>query len=151
MIDHTAAGTSYLEGAVCYYTQRIYFSDTDAGGIVYHSRYLDITEHARTEMLRLLGIEQGAAMRDHRVGYVVKSISIDYERPGLLDDLLTVRTVVTRCDRFSLVLDQRIMRGQQQLARQQTKVGHVDIGSGKPVLIPGQTRELFGQLTGGTD
>lgn len=94
---------------------RVYFSDTDAGGIVYHGRYIDFAEHARTEMFRKAceiaaskedaEASDGVSQREllaHDTAFVVKSISIDYQRPGLLDDLLEVVTEIEDCKRFSM-------------------------------------------------
>ena len=74
------------------YPVRVYFSDTDAGGIVYHARYLDFAEHARTELLRTIASEEAIQNRllSDRIGFVVKALSIEYHLPAYLDDLLEV-------------------------------------------------------------
>ena len=80
------------------YPIRVYYSDTDCGGIVYHARYLDFAEHARTEMLRDIGAKHGlegsqsSLTATLNLAFVVKSINVDYEKPAHLDDLLEVRT-----------------------------------------------------------
>ncbi len=100
---------------------RVYYSDTDAEGIVYHARYLDFAEHARTEMLRTVGIQQSASQKAGTI-LVVSSITIDFKRPGYLDDLLTVETEVETAKVFSLVLKQTIRRGDEVLALLSVKV-----------------------------
>ncbi len=142
-MDNTTIPQCSIRGHICYYTQRVYFSDTDAGGIVYHSTYLDITEHARTELLRLLGQELGTELREERVGFVVKSISLDYHRPALLDDLLVVETIIKKCERFSLLLEQRVKRSDTLLVTQITKVGYMRHDTLKPLPIPEALRASF--------
>ena len=91
---------------------RVYFSDTDAEGIVYHTRYLDFAEHGRTEMLReaLPELKQ-RDLQDSGVIFVVKSINIDYRTPGFLDDLLDVVTTVEIAGHFSALFHQEVRRG----------------------------------------
>jgi acyl-CoA thioester hydrolase len=73
---------------------RVYYEDTDAGGIVYHANYLNFAERARTEMLRLCGGEQDEMRREDGLGFTVRRCEIDYRAPARLDDLLEVRTVL---------------------------------------------------------
>ncbi len=143
MMEHTGIGIARISDNICYYSQRVYYSDTDAGGIVYHSRYLDFTEHARTELLRTLGIDQSEALKEASQAFVVRSLSIDYAIPAILDDLLTIESQVLKCGRFSMLIEQRITRGDTTLAVQETKVGHVDLKTGRPLPVPERVRELF--------
>lgn len=73
---------------------RVYYEDTDAGGIVYHANYLNFAERARTEMLRLVGAEQDEMRREAGLGFTVRHCQIDFKAPARLDDLLEVRTVL---------------------------------------------------------
>ena len=103
------------------YSQRVYFSDTDAQGIVYHARYLDFAEHGRTEMARQLGtsgLEGGLA-------FVVRSMTIGFEKPAYLDDMLVVETGVAEFGRVSMVFDQVIRR----VCRMSVKVACIDIAT----------------------
>lgn len=114
---------------------RVYYSDTDAGGIVYHARYLDFAEHARTEMFRELSkgrTGQGELMTARRIGFVVKSISVEYHVPAVLDDLLEILTTVERAKRFSLVFLQRVMRGEEELATLHVRVASMNLDSRRP-------------------
>lgn len=113
---------------------RVYYSDTDAEGIVYHARYLDFAEHARTEMLRQVGIQQSASQKAGTM-LVVSSITIDFKRPGHLDDLLTVETEVENAKVFSLVLKQTIKRGDEVLALLSVKVASVSVGTNHPTPL----------------
>jgi acyl-CoA thioester hydrolase len=101
------------------YNQRVYYSDTDAGGIMYHSRYLDFAEHARTEFVRDVATkydQQTALLKASEVGFVVKTIHIDYHTPSFLDDMLIVKSSVTQLKRFSITLKQSIFRGEEEVA-----------------------------------
>ena len=107
------------------YSQRVYFSDTDAQGIVYHARYLDFAEHGRTEMARQLGtssLEGGLA-------FVVRSMTIGFEKPAYLDDMLVVETGVAEFGRVSMVFDQVIRRGEEVVCRMSVKVACIDIAT----------------------
>ena len=107
------------------YSQRVYFSDTDAQGIVYHARYLDFAEHGRTEMARQLGtsgLEGGLA-------FVVRSMTIGFEKPAYLDDMLVVETGVAEFGSVSMVFDQVIRRGEEVVCRMSVKVACIDIAT----------------------
>ena len=115
---------------------RVYFSDTDAGGIVYHARYLDFAEHARTEALRSVFSSSQSELLSSDIAFVVKSINISYEKPGYLDDLLTVETVLKEAKRFSAIFIQEIKRGEDLLAVLEVKVAALSISKKRPVIIP---------------
>lgn len=115
---------------------RVYFSDTDAGGIVYHARYLDFAEHARTEALRSVFSLCQSELLSSDVAFVVKSINISYEKPGYLDDLLTVETSLKEAKRFSAIFIQEIKRGEDLLATLEVKVAALSISKKRPVIIP---------------
>lgn len=127
-----------------FYNARVYFSDTDAGGIVYHARYLDFAEHARTEMLReiLPDIDQ-ADLKDDGVIFVVKSISIDYRKPALLDDLLVVRTTLEKAERFSAVFKQEVLRQDEIIASLSVRVASVSAERKRIVPIPQKVLEAL--------
>ena len=94
--DVLAPGSGQRDGATHRFRVRVYYEDTDAGGIVYHANYLNFAERARTEILRLCGTEQDAMRRDDGVGFTVRRCEIDYRAPARLDDVLEVRTIL--CD-----------------------------------------------------
>jgi acyl-CoA thioester hydrolase len=124
---------------------RVYYEDTDAGGIVYHSNYLNFAERARTEMVRELGISQRAMLEDGEgTAFAVRSANMDFRRPAKLDDLLSVETEVTSIGGASIELDQRIIRAEDgtELVRMGVRLGYITL-SGKPARIPAPVRELF--------
>jgi acyl-CoA thioester hydrolase len=96
MTEHNAIapGSGHRVGVTHRFQVRVYYEDTDAGGIVYHANYLNFAERARTEMLRQCGVEQGAMRRDEGLGFTVRRCEIDCCAPARLDDVLEVRTVL---------------------------------------------------------
>lgn len=95
---------------------RVYYEDTDAGGVVYYANYLKYAERGRTEMLRDVAIEQAALAESHGVYFVVKSANMQLHKPARLDDLLTVKTDVKNVKGASLAIQQHIMRQADILA-----------------------------------
>ncbi len=124
------------------FTLRVYYSHTDCGGIVYHARYLDFVEHARTELLRDIGIatnQKGShreLMEQEKMALVVKSATIDYQRPAFLDDLLTVETEIAESKRFSIVFRQTVKRDGETLCVVLVKVAAIDTTTMRPKLMP---------------
>jgi len=90
---------------------RVYSEDTDAGGVVYYANYLRFLERARSEWLRVIGIDQGALLRDERLQFVVVEANIRYHRPALFDDALVVSVQVEELRGASVVFAQEIRRG----------------------------------------
>ena len=119
---------------------RVYFSDTDAGGVVYHSRYLDMAEHGRSELFHALGGRQSDTMKERKLGFLVRSLTVDYNRPAYLDDLLTVETKILRCETFKLQFDQKIMREGVCLASLKVKAGCISFADGRPHPMPEEWR-----------
>ncbi len=126
-----------------YFPKRVYYSDTDAGGVVYHSRYLDMAEHGRSELIRLLGGDQAALLNESGLAFVVRSLTAGYNRPAFLEDLLTVRTRVSKCENFMMIFDQKIYREEELLAELEVKVGCVSLTEGRPRPIPGEWKSLI--------
>ena len=89
---------------------RIYYEDTDAGGVVYYANYLKFLERCRTEYLRSFGYEQANLLRDAGVAFVVRSVNLDYLKPARLDDLLTVSVAVEKTSRSQIFFCQHIRR-----------------------------------------
>ena len=122
---------------------RVYYEDTDAGGVVYHARYLHFYERARTEFLRSLGFSQQALLDEHQLAFVVKSMSIDYKVPAKLDDLLTVMTQVTEIKGATILFTQLLKRAEIVLSTATVKVACVDLGKMKPVALPKEVKAAF--------
>jgi acyl-CoA thioester hydrolase len=87
---------------------RVYYEDTDAGGVVYHARYLGFLERARTEWLRTLGANHRQLLAEHNLLFTVRRLSIEYYAPAKLDDLLEISTEITACGAATLDMRQII-------------------------------------------
>ena len=125
---------------------RVYYEDTDAGGIVYHSNYLNFAERARTELVREMGISQRAMLEEGGgTAFAVRAASLDFLKPAKLDDLLRVETEVTAVGGASVELRQIIKREPDatELVRIGVRLGYITL-SGKPARIPAGVRDLFG-------
>jgi len=119
---------------------RVYYEDTDSGGIVYYANYLRYAERARTELLRTLGVESSALMNDDGVALAVRRCLIDYLKPALLDDALVVETEILKVGGASLEARQTVLRGNEQLVSMDIKLGCLDLNSGRPRAMPGSVR-----------
>lgn len=105
-----------LDGPEHRYPLRVYYEDTDVSGVAYHANYLRWMERARTEMLRVAGIDHAASVAAGEGGYAVASVAIRYARPARLDDALVVATRLTGVRAASLLIQQRVIRGRVVLA-----------------------------------
>lgn len=127
------------------WTIRVYYEDTDAGGIVFYANYLKFFERARTEWLRAAGISQQILSQKHHTMFVVKSTAVDYHAPAQLDDELKLTVVVQRLGRASVQFEQEAWRvrgtDRELLASGQIKVGCVDTISFRPCAIPAEVLE----------
>lgn len=122
---------------------RVYYEDTDAGGVVYHARYLHFFERARTEYLRELNFTQQTLLQEQQLAFVVKSLAIDYCVAAKLDDFLTVETDVTAIKGATILFEQRLMRETVMLSKATVKVACVDLGKMKPVALPKEVKAAF--------
>ena len=120
---------------------RVYWEDTDAGGVVYYANYLRFFERARTEWLRTLGVAQQRLREDDGVIFIVSESTVRYLRPARLDDRLDVTVAVRECGRASLSLAQQAWRGDERLAEGEIRIGCVDTDSFKPRRIPTELLE----------
>jgi len=118
------------------WTIRVYYEDTDAGGIVFYANYLKFFERARTEWLRALGIGQHALLAQHGAMFVVSHASIDYHAPAKLDDIITLTLSIEKLGRASVRFVQRASNGATLLASARVKVGCVERASLKPRSLP---------------
>lgn len=106
-------------------TVRVYFEDTDAQGVVYHANYLRFFERARTDFLRALGFEQRGMLEAQRLAIVISSVQMRFARPAKLDDLLAIRTRVTKMGRASFTFDQSAWRDGQLVCQAELRVACV--------------------------
>lgn len=122
---------------------QVYYEDTDAGGVVYHSQYLNFMERARTEFLRSLGLMQTVLREDLGVLFVVRDIQIRFKKPAKFDDALNVNTKLAEIGRSLLKFEQNIYRGDEHLIAAQVDVVCIGADSFKPVSIPETMTRLF--------
>ena len=120
---------------------RVYYEDTDGGGVVYHANYLKFMERARTEWLRYLGFEQNALRIDPGVLFVVREVRLKYKKPACFNDTLNVVTELLSSGRSLLEFKQTILRGEEVLTDATVEVVCVDAERFKPVTIPPSIRE----------
>jgi tol-pal system-associated acyl-CoA thioesterase len=115
---------------------RVYYQDTDAGGVVYHAQYLSFMERARSELLNHAGIDLARFTAESRVLFLVFRITIQYHQPARLNDQLTVSAEVVKMGRASLVFRQRVERGAELLTEADVTLALVDRDSMKPARMP---------------
>ena len=120
---------------------RVYWEDTDAGGIVFYANYLKFFERARTEWLRALGIGQHALREETGGMFVVSETAVKYHRPAKLDDQLRVTATLAEGGRASLVIAQQAWLGETLLCEGTIRIGWVDATSMKPARIPSSVLE----------
>jgi len=123
---------------------QVYWEDTDAGGVVYHSQYLNFMERARTEFLRSLGLVQTTLRDDLGILFVVRDIQIRFKKPAKFDDELNVNTQLLKVGRSLLEFEQNIYRGDEHLIAAKVDVVCIGADSFRPVSIPDK---MLGLLT----
>ena len=115
---------------------RVYYEDTDSGGVVYHSNYLNFMERARTEWLRSLGFEQDKLIADHQCIFAVHSMQLNFRRPAKFNDLLLVRCNIINASGASFEFEQKIVRDDELLCDGKVKVACLDANRFRPKPIP---------------
>ena len=105
---------------------RIYWEDTDAGGVVYHARYVAFMERARTEWMRALGFGQERMRSEHGMVFAVRSMEMDFLKPARLDDALQVTATLVQCRRASMVFAQQVLRDGQLLLDAKVRIAALD-------------------------
>jgi acyl-CoA thioester hydrolase len=123
------------------YPQRVYYEDTDAGGVVYHARYIHFLERARTEWLRYLGFNNGELTRKHKMLWVVSEMTINYVKPARVDDALEVTVAVENMGRVRCSFHQEIRRGEEVLIKARVSVACVTAEGFKPIEIPADVKK----------
>lgn len=115
---------------------RIYYEDTDAGGIVYYANYLKYAERARTEYLRHLGIKQEDMLKEQGIGFVVRDCHITYNTPAKLDDELNITCKVTELRKVALKMEQKLYRDDTILAEIEITLAFLSLSTMRPTKIP---------------
>jgi acyl-CoA thioester hydrolase len=130
------------------WTVRVYYEDTDTGGIVYYANYLKFFERARTEWLRAAGLEQQRLLDEFGLQFVVAHIECDYRLPARLDDLIEIDLRIARAARVSIVFEQAARRADAILATAKVKVACVDSRRLVPMAMPTTVLNAFRTLPG---
>jgi acyl-CoA thioester hydrolase len=119
---------------------RIYWEDTDAGGVVYYANYLKFLERCRTDWLRALGVDQNRLRAERQLQFAVVSITVDFLRPAILNDEILVTAELERLSGATIVFKQTILRGDEKLIDAGVRAACLDSGTLKPRPIP---KDLF--------
>ena len=124
---------------------RVYYEDTDAGGVVYYANYLKFAERARTEMLREMGVNQSELSDKKGVFFVVRHVEADLQKSAKLDDMLEIETTVSRISSASLLMEQHIKNIEGQVAVVKVKIACVKTSKNKfaPTKIPEEIKKKF--------
>jgi len=131
-----------LDGAVHRFPIRVYYEDTDAAGIVYYANYLKFIERARTEMMRLYGVEHEKSRQVGGLAFIVRRAEIEYFAPARLDDELTVETRLKEIGGATILLAQDVWRGDTLLVRASVLVATIG-AHGRPVRLPAALRNAL--------
>jgi acyl-CoA thioester hydrolase len=123
---------------------RVYYEDTDAGGVVYYANYLRFMERARSEWLRAMGFEQSMLSAEYRVLFVVRAVNIDYLKPSRFDDSLQVTVEVVNVGGSRIRFLQRVLRGDEEIVRADVDVVCVNTDTFRPARVPLEMRTTIG-------
>ena len=122
---------------------RVYFEDTDSGGVVYHANYLKFMERARTEWLRNFGLNQTKLKQEDKIMFVVRKIDIQYKIPARFNDELIIQTNCIKATNYSLMLKQNILRDKQIITEGKVEIVCISADFFKPVRIPKIVKQLM--------
>lgn len=141
-----AAGV--LQNGIFAYPVRVYYEDTDAGGIVYYANYLKFAERARSEFLRALGINQQKILAEQQAGFVVRSCHIEYLQSAVLDDALVITCKIAEMGSASAIIKQEIWCNDVVLAQIEVKLIFVSLDTHRPTRIVPEIKEKFSLVNG---
>ncbi len=122
--------------SVFHWPIRVYYEDTDAGGVVFYANYLKFFERARTEMLRDMGFEQDQLIAEQNVIFVVRSVQVDYLMPARFNESLNITAEITSAKKVSLSFEQLITRNGELLCKGTIKIACLDAATMRPKAIP---------------
>jgi len=132
-----------MERIIFEWNARVYFEDTDSGGVVYHANYLKFMERARTEWLRSLGLNQIKLKQEDKVMFIVRKIDIQYKIPARFNDELLIQTDCVKTTDYSIILKQNILRDQQIITEGKVEIVCINADLFKPVRIPKIAKQLM--------
>ncbi len=121
---------------------KVYYEDTDSGGVVYYANYLKFLERARTELISSIGLSNKKLLKDYGLLIIVKSCKIDYKKPLLLEDIIVVKSKLKSMGKCSFVLEQTIKKDNNLISESEVVLVTVN-RSGKPIKIPKILKEKF--------
>jgi len=125
-----------------FHNLKVYYEDTDAGGVVYYANYLKFLERARTESLHSIGYSNNKIKKDFDSYIIVKACNIEYKKPAYLEDELTIRSFVKSITKTSFFMNQIITKDNNIIVEAQVHLVFID-DKGKPVKIPDQIYSKF--------
>ena len=140
------SGSGEVSAGVHVFLVRVYYEDTDAGGVVYYAHYLKFAERARTELLRLAGADHGGLKADDGLAIAVKRCEVDFLLPAYLDDTLDVHTRILEIEGASLWAEQIVKRDNAELAKLRVRRACVN-ASGHAARLPGPLRDALGSVS----
>ena len=132
-----------MERVIFEWIARVYFEDTDSGGVVYHANYLKFMERARTEWLRKLGLNQIKLKQEDKVMFVVRKIDIQYKIPARFNDELLIQTDCVKTTDYSIILKQNILRDRQIITEGKVEIVCINSDLFKPVRISKMVKQLM--------
>ena len=122
-----------------FHTLKVYYEDTDAGGVVYYANYLKFLERARSEAIYSLGFSNKELLKEHGILLIVKSCKIEYKKPAQLEDLLEISSEATLFTKTSILMKQLILKSKDLISEAEVHLVAVD-KKGKPTKIPDQLK-----------
>lgn len=140
--DHDAI-LGRFEGKRHIYPLIVYYENTDAGGVVYHADYLAFAERARSAMLNLLGFTNRNIAERHKVAIAVRQCTLDFKRPALLEDRISVESRVIKVGGASLGFEQKIMRGDDELVVIEIYLACMSLEEFRAQRLPDELRTVF--------
>ncbi|WP_031435039.1 tol-pal system-associated acyl-CoA thioesterase [Methylomarinum vadi] len=120
---------------------RVYYEDTDAGGVVFYANYLKFFERARTEMLRSLGFEQDRLIEEQGIIFVVRSVQVDYLKPARFNEQIQVSAEVTQAKKTNFLFAQEICRDDDLLCKGEVRIACLDAETMRPKAVPAEILE----------
>jgi acyl-CoA thioester hydrolase len=132
-----------MERVIFEWNTRVYFEDTDSGGVVYHANYLKFMERARTEWLRSLGLNQIKLKKEDKMMFIVRKVDIQYKIPARFNDELLIQTDCVKITDYSVLLKQNILRDKQIITEGKVEIVCINSELFKPIRIPKMAKQLM--------
>lgn len=142
MSNMVVPASGEIKGKTHIYPVRIFFEDTDAGGIVYHANYLKFAERARSEFIRAIGWDQREKLlSEENIGFAVRHCEADYKASARLEDVLEVQTTVTKLSGASMVMNQSFLKDGQEIVNVKVKLACLVLDEGIPYRMPSDLKD----------